>query len=149
MILLGKIALGFAGVALAGVGLVCSEGLIEVNVVEKQPEKHHIYVLAPALLVPVGMHFAPKHDMAQASREIQPWLPTIRAALDELRRSNNLTLVEVKEQGQHVRIAKSGGALTVDVEDEDETVHVSAPIRAISSSVEELAAAAPAAQSQP
>lgn len=149
MILLGKIALGFAGVALAGVGLVCSEGLIEVNVVEKQPERHHIYVLAPALLVPIGMRFAPRRDMAQASREIQPWLPTIRAALDGLRKSDDVTLVEVKEQGQHVRVAKSGGALVVDVENDDETVHLSAPIRAISSSLEELAAAGSAAQSQP
>ena len=38
MILLGKIALGLTGTMLAGVGLICSEGMIEVNVVEKQPE---------------------------------------------------------------------------------------------------------------
>lgn len=56
MILLGKLVLGAAAVAAAGVGLLCSEGLIEVNVVEKQPEVHHVYVLAPAALVPMTVH---------------------------------------------------------------------------------------------
>jgi hypothetical protein len=54
--------------------------------------------------------------------------------------------VEVNSHGQHVRVVKSGGSLVVDVKNEEESVHVSAPIRAISSAVEELAAAAPAPQ---
>jgi prephenate dehydrogenase len=52
-------------------------------------------------------------------------------------------LVEVKEPGEHVRVAKEGGSIVVDVEEKDETVHVSTPIRAISSTVEQLAASAP------
>jgi len=141
MILLGKLALGFAGTALAGAGLLCSEGMIVVNVVEKSPERHHIFVPAPALLVPIGMHFAPKEKLAEASREIRPYLPTIRAAIEALRESEDITLVEVKEPGQHVRVAKSGGSIVVDVDDEENTVHVSTPIRAMSSAIEQLAAA--------
>ncbi len=65
MLLLGKIALGFAATAAAAeAGLLYSDGTIVVDVVEKQPEHHHIYVPAPALLVPVGMHFAPKEKLA-------------------------------------------------------------------------------------
>jgi prephenate dehydrogenase len=70
-------------------------------------------------------------------------MPTIRAALDQLRESDDVTLVEVKEPGEHVRVAKEGGSIVVDVEEKDETVHVSTPIRAISSTVEQLAASAP------
>jgi hypothetical protein len=143
MILLGKVALGIAGTALAGVGLVCSEGMIEVNVVEKQPEAHHVYVLAPAMLVPIGTHFIPKHKLGQAAAEIQPWLPTIRAALEQLRAGEDITLVDVREPGQHVRVTKDGGSVVVDVTDEDETVHVSTPIRAIESTIEQVAAASP------
>jgi len=146
MLLLGKIALGLAGTAVAGVGLLCSEGMIQVNVVEKRPEGHHIRIMAPALLVPIGMHFAPKENIAEASAEIQPWLPTIRAALAQLRECDDFAFVEVKEPGQQVRVAKSGGSLVVDVNSEEESVHVSAPIRAMSSAVEELAAAAPATE---
>jgi len=143
MILLGKVALGIAGTALAGVGLICSEGMIEVNVVEKQPEAHHVYVLAPAMLMPIGMHFVPSRKLGRAAMELRPWMPTIRAALDQLRAGEDMTLVDVREPGQHVLVTKDGGSVVVDVTDKDETVHVSAPIRAIESTIEQLAAASP------
>jgi hypothetical protein len=143
VILLGKIALGIVGTVVTGVGVLCSEGMIEVSVVERQPEVHHVYVIAPAMLVPIGMHFAPQRDLSRAAAQIQPWLPTIRAALDQLRESDDVTLVEVKEPSEHVRVAKEGGSIVVDVQDKDETVHVSTPIRAISSTIEQLAASAP------
>jgi hypothetical protein len=146
VLIFGKFALGFAGAALVGTGLLCSEGLIRVEVVEKAPEGHHIYVVAPAVLVPMGVHFAPRENLTEASREIRPWLPTIRAALDTLRDSDDITLVEVRQPGEEVRIAKIGGSIVVDVHDADNEVHVSTPIRATSSSIEELAAAAPSAQ---
>jgi hypothetical protein len=141
MIVLGKVALGIAGVAAAGVGLICSEGMIEVNVVERQPEAHHVYVLAPAAVVPMAVHFIPSHEFGRASAELQPWMPTIRAALDQLREVDDVTLVDITEPGQHVVVAKKGGSVVVDVNDRDETVHVSAPLRAISSTIEQVAAA--------
>jgi hypothetical protein len=143
VVLLGKVVLGIVGTAVAGVGVLCSEGMIEVKVVERQPEVHHVYVIAPAMLVPIGMHFAPRKELSRAASQIRPWMPTIRAALDQLRESDDVTLVEVKEPGEHVRVAKQGGSIVVDVEDRDDTVHVSAPLRAISTTVEQLAASAP------
>jgi hypothetical protein len=144
MILLGKIALGIAAAVTAAGGLICSEGMIEVKVAEQQPEVHHVYVLAPALLVPMAVNFIPRRNFEQASSELKPWMPTIRAALDELRESQDVTLVEVREPGQHVTVAKHGGSVVIDVTDQDDTVHVSAPIRAISSTIEQIAAASPA-----
>jgi hypothetical protein len=141
MVLLGKVALGIAGTALAGLGLICSEGMIEVNVVEKQPEAHHVYVLAPAMLVPIATHFVPSRNLGRAASEIKPWVPTIRAALEQLRAGEDVTLVEVREPGQHVLVAKSGGSVVVDITDNDDIVHVSAPIRSIESTVEQVAAA--------
>jgi hypothetical protein len=146
MALLGKVALGIAGTALAGIGLICSEGMIEVNVVEKQPEAHHVYVLAPAMLLPITMHFIPSRNLGRAAAEVKPWIPTIRAALEQLRAGEDVTLVEVREPGQHVLVTKSGGSVVVDVTDKDEIVHVSAPLRAIESTVEQVAAASPETQ---
>jgi hypothetical protein len=143
MLLLARIALGLAGSAVAGVGLLSSEGMIQVNVVEKRPEGHHLHILAPALLLPIGLHFAPRERIAEASTEIQPWLPTIRATLAQLRDCDDFAFVEVKEPGQQVRVTKSGGSLVVDLNNEQESVHISAPVRAMSSAVEELAASAP------
>jgi hypothetical protein len=139
MILLGKVALGIAGAAVAGLGLICSEGMIEVKVVERQPEVQHVYVLAPAALIPMAVHFIPSHNFGCASAKLHPWMPTIRAALDQLREVDDVTLVDVTEPGQHVIVAKQGGSVVVDVNDHDETVHVSAPIRAISSTIEQVA----------
>jgi len=141
MRLLGKIALGIAGVGLAGAGVLCSEGLVHVKVVEKQPQGFHLNVIAPAMLAPIALHFVPSRDLAPATIQIQPYMPTIRAALDGLRNSEDIVLVDVTEPGQHVHVSKSGGSIIVDVDDSDATVHVSTPIRAISSTVEQLAAA--------
>ena len=118
--------------------------MISVNVETRQPEKHHVFVVAPAMLVPITMHFIPKEHLAEHVHEIQPWLPTIRASLNALSESDDITFVEVKEPGHNVRVAKSGGSMVVDVNENDETVHVSTPIRAMSSAIEELAAASPA-----
>lgn len=141
MILLGKIVLGMAGAAVAGVGVLCSEGMVQVKVIEKEPQGHHINVMAPALLAPIAVHFAPQRELAHAAREIQPYMPTIRAALDSLSESKDVVFVEVQEPDEHVRVSKSGGSIVVDVDDAGETVHVSTPIRAISSTIEQLAAA--------
>jgi hypothetical protein len=141
MRLLGKIALGIAGVGLAGAGVLCSEGLVHVKVIEKQPQGFHINVIAPAMLAPIAVHFVPSRDLASATRQIQPYMPTIRAALEGLRDSEDIVFVDVREPGEHVHVSKSGGSIIVDVDDADATVHVSTPIRAISSTVEQLAAA--------
>lgn len=140
MILLGKIALGITGTMLAGLGVVCNEGMVEVNVVESQPEVHHVYVLAPAMLMPIAAHFVPRRQMDDAAHQLRPYMPTIRAALSQLRECDDFVLVDIKDHDQHVEIQKLDGSFVVDVKDQDETVHVSTPIRAISSTLEQLAA---------
>jgi hypothetical protein len=140
MILLAKMALGMAGVGLASAGVLCSEGVVNLRVVEKKPQGVHIHVIAPAMLAPIAVHLAPRRALANAARQIQPNMRAIRAALDGLRDSDDVVLVEVNEPGQHVvEVVKSGGSIVVEVDDAGETVHVSAPIRAISSTVDQLA----------
>lgn len=143
MILLGKIVLGMAGVGLAGAGVLCTEGFVHVKVIEKQSQGFHINVIAPAMLAPIALHFVPSRDLAPATRQLQPYMPTIRAALDGLRDSKDIVFVDVKEPGEQVHVSKSGGSIVVDVEDNDATVHVATPIRAVSSTVEQLVAASP------
>ncbi|MGH9718506.1 MAG: hypothetical protein ACRD4R_17495 [Candidatus Acidiferrales bacterium] len=138
MLLLGKIVLGMAGAGLASAGVLCSEGFVRVKVIEKEAQGHHISVIAPAILAPIAVHLAPRRDLAQDAQEIQPYMPVIRAAVAALSDSNDMVFVEVKEPGEHVQVSKSGGSVVVDVDNAAETVHVSAPIRAISSTIEQL-----------
>jgi hypothetical protein len=140
MVLLGKIALGMFGTVAAAAGLICSEGFIEVNVVTKQPnDQHHIVVIAPAMLVPIAAHFIPPDKLDHGARELKQYMPTVRAALEGLDEADDVTLVDVTEPGEHVLVKKEGGSVTVNVVDKDETVYVSTPIRAIESTVEQIA----------
>ncbi|HLV93882.1 MAG TPA: hypothetical protein VKS44_01715 [Candidatus Acidoferrales bacterium] len=141
MILLGKIALGMTGIVFAGAGVLCSEGFVQVKVVQKQADGHHINVIAPAVLGPIAAHFIPASKLEDASHQLRPWLPVVDTALDALREADDVVLVEVKERDERVRVAKEGGSIVVDVDDPDETVHVSAPLRAISGTVDQIAAA--------
>lgn len=144
MLLLAKIALGMLGVTVAGAGVMCSEGFINVNVNEhSRSENHHIHVIAPALLVPIAVRLVPSGKLAQASHQIQPWLPTVRAALNSLGDAPDLIIVEVSDPNEYVQVAKVGGSIVVDVADRDETAHVSVPLSAITSTTEALAAASP------
>lgn len=140
MILLAKVALGAAGVGLAAASLLCSEGFVQVRVVEKQPHGRHMDVIAPAMLAPIAARLAPRRELARAESRIQPNLPVIRAALDGLRDVGNIVLVQVNEPNEHVQVSKSGSSIVVDVDSPGKAVYVSAPIRAVSSTVDALAA---------
>jgi hypothetical protein len=139
MLLLGKLALGAGSVALLAGGILCSEGFVRVDVRETRPEAHHIFVVAPAMLAPIGAHFVPKAKLKEASAQVRPWMPVIRAALTSLREQSDLTLVEVNDPQEHVVVKKYGGDIVVDVAEEDENVHVSVPLRAMASTIEVIA----------
>ncbi len=141
--ILGKVALSALGTITVGGAILCSEGMITVRVQEHQPNGSHVFVVAPAMLVPIGMRFVPKERLQEIGSELRPYLPTIRVALEELSKSDDVTFVEVNAPSEHVRVAKHWGALVVDVNDAGETVHVSVPIRAARSAIERLARAGP------
>jgi len=147
MILLGKIVLGTASSLVVCAGILCSEGFVCVDVRETQPEVHHIFVVAPAMLVPICLHFVPADKLQNASEQVRPWMPAIRAAAQSLREQADMTLVEVAQPDQHVAVKKEGGSIVVDVKDSQDTVHVSVPLRAISSSLEEISSSQTAGKS--
>ncbi|HEV3254349.1 MAG TPA: hypothetical protein VG033_08075 [Candidatus Acidoferrales bacterium] len=144
----GKFAMGLLGTAVVGAAMVSSEGFVNVRVHEKQPGGHNIHVIAPALLIPLSMRFAPQHSLDEATAQMKEWLPTIRAAMEGLRECADADFVEVTGPGEHVQVSKSGGAIVVDVDDEGETVHVSVPVRAMENAVEDLAERAPVESAQ-
>ncbi len=154
MILLGKIVLGVAGVALAGA--LCSGGFVHVNVIEKGGEGRHIEVIAPAMIAPLAIRVVPiavrlasptldpdaRCGLTQAESQLRARLPVIHAALAGLRDADDFTLVEVDAPGEHVQVAKSGASIIVDVNGPEAIVHVSAPIRALAGTINQLAAGA-------
>jgi hypothetical protein len=144
MIFLAKLGIGVLGTALVGGAALSSEGFIYVNVQEKHPGGTHVNVFVPAALVPTTLRFIPKHHFAGASRDLQIALPIIDAAIPALNDCPDGLLVEVVDPSEHVLVTKRGGSIIVDVNDPDETVHVSVPLRAAQSAVHQIAEATPA-----
>jgi hypothetical protein len=141
MILLAKIGVGVLGTAVVAGAALSSEGFIAIKVHEKQANGTHLSLIGPAALVPATLHFVPKHNLKDAAREITPYLPVIDAAIPALEDCPDGVLVEVKDTGEHVLIQKSGGSVIIDVNDHDDLVHVSVPLRAAQSSIHQIAEA--------
>ncbi|MGH9510516.1 MAG: hypothetical protein ACRD2U_00105 [Terriglobales bacterium] len=88
----------------------------------------------------MALKVVPNHNLAQASRELRPYLPAIDAALPVLESSPDGVLVEVTDPREHVKIAKKAGSIVVDVKEPEEIVHVAIPLEAALSSIHEIAA---------
>jgi hypothetical protein len=143
MILLAKLALGGLGTIVTAGAMISSEGFVSVRVHEKKADGTHLSIIVPAVVIDEGLQFVPREHLQNASEQLRPWLPTIHAAIDAMRTEKDTTMVEVVEEDQHVTVATRNGAIVVDVDDEGETVHVSAPLRAIDNVVDQIAAAGP------
>lgn len=143
MIFLAKLGIGVLGTALVGSAALSTEGFIYVNVQEKHPGGSHVNVFVPAAIVPAALHFVPRHNFADSSHDMREALPIIDAAIPALSDAPDGVLVEVREPDEHVLVVKHGGSIVVDVNDPEETVHVSVPLRAAQSAIHQIADASP------
>jgi hypothetical protein len=141
MIFLAKLGVSVMGTALLGAAALSSEGFIHVKVHENRVGGTRVNLIVPAALVPATLEFVPNYRLAKASKQLRPYLPVIDAAIPALEASPDGVLVEVIDEGDHVRVKKEGGALVVDVNDPEDMVHVSMPLRAAQSSIHEIAEA--------
>jgi hypothetical protein len=141
MLLLGKVGLGFMATILVGGAIVSSEGFVHVKVHEKQANGTHISLIVPALIMPVTMHFIPRHYLRDSSGNLQQYMPLIDATLSGLADCPDGTLVDVVDPDSHVTVVKSGDSIVVDADDPDETVHAAVPLRATKRAIDVLAEA--------
>jgi hypothetical protein len=141
VILLAKIGVGVLGTVVAAGAALSSEGFIAVRVQEKQANGTHLNLIVPAAIVPATLHFVPKDKLKDAGRDIRPYLPVIDAAIPALEDCPDGVLVEVRDPGEHVLIQKIGGSVVIDVNDHEDIVHVSVPLRAAQSSIHQIAKA--------
>jgi hypothetical protein len=141
--LLANLALGVgATIVLAG-AYTFHDGVMRVD--EDNSNGRHVRVWAPAAIVPMAMHFVPRHNMEQAAEQVRPWLPTLRALTKELEKYPNAEFVDVRDNDgdQHVRISTHNGKLLIDVDQPDEHVHVACPLAVMRDVANELEANAP------
>lgn len=141
MILLAKIGVGLMGTAIVGGTMLCSEGFMDIKVHEKRENGTNFSIILPAALVPATLAVIPNNHLAQASQQLQPYMPLFDAVLPALEECPDGVLVEVTDPHEHALITKEGGSVNVDVNDSNEVVHVSVPLRAALSTLHEIAGA--------
>lgn len=124
------LAVSLASVGAAG-ALVINEGVIRVHVQEKHEGGENIHIIVPAAIVPLGLAFVPEKQWQRAAREIRMAAPILQAVAAELYRLPDTVFVEVRDGDTHVLVQKIGSSIVVDVDSDDETVHVSFPIRTL------------------
>jgi len=141
----GKILMGAAYTTLIGGAVLFHEGAITVNVQEKKPDGHHVFVLAPAAIVPWAIALAPEEHVRfeRIPPEAREALPVLAAAADKLAEMPDFVLVEVDSPHEHVKVEKCGGSLVINVDSDKERVYVSVPLRAARHTLENLAARLP------
>ena len=121
------------------------EGLIRVDVDEYRARGSHVHMWVPAAVVPMTMHFVPRHHLRDAAEHAREFLPVAHALFKELKGFPDAEFVEVKDDDQHVRIRTHDGKLQIDVEAPAQNVHVLVPLSTVDDVVEQLEASAPGA----
>ena len=141
MVFLTKLGIGVLSTALVGGAALSSEGFIHVTVHEKRPDGTHLTLVVPAVLAPAALSFVPGQQLVQASADVRPYMPAIDAAIPALEDCPDGVLVEVTDPDEHVTIGKRGGSIMVDVNDHEDVVHVSVPLRAAHIALRQIARA--------
>jgi len=137
--MIGKILLGLTLTTV----VVLKDGIIEINVQEKHEGGSHVHLYLPATVATLGVHLAPQERLREHLRREGEHLAIARTALSELEKVSDAVLVEVESAREHVRVAVHSGNFIVDVNDANDTVHISVPVRAARKVVEDLQADVP------
>ncbi|PYT88671.1 MAG: hypothetical protein DMG36_23775 [Acidobacteria bacterium] len=145
MMLLAKAALGLGGALVMAGTYTFHEGLIRVDVDEYRAGGSHVHMWVPAAVVPMTMHFVPRHHLRDAAEHAREFLPVAHALFKELKEFPDAEFVEVKDDDQHVRIRTHDGKLQIDVEAPDQNVHVLVPLSTVDDVVGQLEASSPGA----
>jgi hypothetical protein len=117
--------------AAAGAVFVYRDGMIDVNVQEKEAGGSYVHIMVPTTLARIALAFVPFEEHMRPGPEARRYWPLIEAACAGIARSPDGVLVQVDSADAHVTIEKRGGTLVVDVDDADAKVRVSIPVRAV------------------
>ena len=118
--MLTKIATGILLILGMGIFMLATllyqTGIFYVEVQEKKPDGHHLYIPVPVVLAHAVVACAPEKELEQVRAELGPHKDLVIAACDALSDCPDGAFVEYKNGDQeHVSIRKAGNYLLVDV----------------------------------
>lgn len=136
--ILAGVLLLLGGTAYATYRVFTSHGVITVDVSEKSMAGGRVRLVLPGVLLHAGtcaLRFAPERELDELRRELDDIAPMMQVVSEELEALPDMTLVRVESEDEYVYIRKKDGQLLIDVETEDEDVHVSLPIGAVGEAI--------------
>jgi hypothetical protein len=145
MMLLAKAALGLGGTLVLAGAYTFREGLIRVDVDEHRAGGSHVHIWVPAAMVPMALHFVPKHDLCDAAQRAREVLPAIHAFAKELQKLPDVDLMDIIDGEEHAQVRTRSGKLQMDVDSPDEHVHLRVPLSTLDDVVGQLEESAPGA----
>lgn len=112
---------------------VAATGVATVKISEAGPDGVNLWIPVPALLFDVAVaaapRFMPEHELEDARREVEPYLPMLRDLADAIEDMPSATFVEVESGGERVRVAKEGRNFEIHVDSRDADIRVTVPAR--------------------
>jgi hypothetical protein len=139
--LLAKLALGVGGTLAVAGAYTFHDGVLRVE--ERHTNGKPVHVWVPAAIVPMAVHMVPRAKLEEAVEKAGPFMPALRALSRELKKYPDAELVDVRDNGDHVRVLVRDGKLLVDVDNPDEHVHVACPLAVLEDISYQLEARAP------
>ena len=136
--ILAKLAIGFGATVMFGAACMIQDGFVHVGIDEYTENGTHLHLIVPAVLAPIAATCIPERHLHEVREQAGPYLPMLRQAIYELSKLPDSEFVEVKSGDQHVRVAKAGGGIKVEVHSPEEDVNVWVPLRAAYDTVWEL-----------
>jgi hypothetical protein len=112
-------------------------GTIDVEIVE--PGGDRISVCVPAIAIRLAAAAVPRSVVHDAARDLEPWVPSARAAVGVLRSAPDVVLVEIDNRREHVTIAKHGPHVVVRATGPDRRLlRISVPLAAVGTLLDAL-----------
>ena len=128
-----SIAGGIALLMLATVGVVAaavySAGTIDVDV--RPADGGRFSVSVPAALANLAVALVPSSVVRDASAELEPVLPAVREAGQELWDAPDFVLVEVTGPDENIKVEKRDGRLIVLIDADGDNVRVEVPMNTL------------------
>jgi hypothetical protein len=146
LILVGAVLLVTAGVGVATAAIVRG-GTVALDTHDADGREVSVHV--PAALIDLALLLVPDRTFSlaleQAALEhagriegIDGVVPALRDAWGELAAAPDFTLVEVRDDADHVLVQKRGGNLVVQVEGDDLRLDLSVPLRTVSRALRKI-----------
>lgn len=129
--------LSFGMVTMLGVA-IHHAGFIVVDV-QNKTKGERVFVPVPMLFVNLALDVVPDHRLARLSSRLQDKDEWLAAVTGELSKCPDGTFVEIESRENQVLVAKKGGNILIDVNSQDEEVHLRIPIRSTAKAVARIA----------